>query len=251
MPNREDAFADTYFRPLERAERANDCLFYASAALSIMALLVDKSIGPVHDLVQIAFIASVVFYFAIGLAVRLYFSPRANDVRYRDFVAHAFAQPMMQGYSEGYYNSQAPNVAVRFAAQTLENSLYSKDTVTQMLHFERLKLAAYVIVFVVALAYRRTDIDLLGVAAQILFSEQIFSRWLRMEWLRQQFEATFERLCELFRGRADLEVAGHELTGRYERAKAIAGISLSPRIFFKRQALNDAEWANIRTRLGL
>lgn len=252
MAEKNDPIRDQYFKPLERAELASDALFYLSALLSIAALQVDKaSHALAHDMVQVAFIVSVVAYFVIGLAIRLYFSPRAHDMRYQDFVAHAFGTPLVHGQSQGYYNSAAPTVAIRIAAQTLENSFYSKDTVGQMLHFERIKLGLYVIIFIVALAYRRTDLDMLGIAAQILFSEQLFSRWLRMEWLRGEFERTFDHLCRLFRSKADLEIAGHELAGRYERAKAIASITLSSRIFEKRQAVTDAGWKEIRASLGL
>jgi len=252
MAKKRDPIRDNYFTPLERAERTSDFLFYVSAMLSIAALLVDKGAQQVlHDVIQITFIVSVVAYFVIGLAIRLYFSPRAHDMRYQDFVAHAFGAPLVQGQTQGYYNSTVTTVAVRIAAQTLENSFYSKDTVTQMLHFERVKLVVYIVVFVVSLAYRRTDLDLLCVAAQILFSEQLFSRWLRMEWLRGEFEGTFDRLCQLFRSKANLEVASHELAGRYERAKAIAGITLSSRIFVKRQKTTDAGWNEIRMSLAI
>ena len=55
-----DPIRDRYYRPLETAEHALDYLFYISAALSLIAPLIDKRIYPVgYDWVQIAFVTVV------------------------------------------------------------------------------------------------------------------------------------------------------------------------------------------------
>ena len=42
--------------------------------------------------------------------------------------------------------------------------------------FERMKIVAYVVIWIIAVLNRSTDLSTVGVAAQIIFSEQILSR---------------------------------------------------------------------------
>jgi hypothetical protein len=85
----------------------------------------------------------------------------------------------------------------------------------------------------------------------IIFSEQILSRWLRVEWLRRQCERTYDDLFRLFQSKGKLEVSALELLGRYEIAKATAAIPLSSRIFEQCCSRMNAEWAKIRATLRI
>jgi hypothetical protein len=67
--------------------------------------------------------------------------------------------------------------------------------------------------------------------AQIVFSEQVASRWLRLEWLRRECERTFDDVYRQFQTKGQMEAFSIEALGRYEIAKATAAISLSSRIF--------------------
>jgi len=58
----------------------------------------------------------------------------------------------------------------------LENCFYTADTLAQMCTGERMKIAGYAVVWFIVALNRTTDLATIGVAAQILFSEQIVSR---------------------------------------------------------------------------
>jgi hypothetical protein len=62
-----------------------------------------------------------------------------------------------------------------------------------MLRFERARICVHVLAWLWAAVYRGTDLELLAVAAQVLFSEQLLSRWVRMEWLRARVERLYAR----------------------------------------------------------
>jgi hypothetical protein len=247
-----DPVGERYFAPLGRAEVLVDVLFYVSAAFSFLALFVGQSAHPGgYSAVQIGFVLSVVAFFAGNLVVRLYFSPRAQERRLEDFLAHAYKTPLSHEQTKYYYINSATTVPARIAAQVLEKSFYSKSTASSMLPLEGLKVGAYLVIWLIAILNRSTDLTLLGVAAQILFSEQMISRWLRLEWLRFKCEGIFNELFECIQRGASLNIPAVRLLGKYEIAKAAAGIMLSTRVFEKHQERTNREWEQIRITLEI
>src|SRR5258706_9224235 len=79
---RRDPIGDKYFKPLERAEKYSDWLFYVAAALSIAALLVEKSSHPnLYELTQICFVLAVLGVFFLGIVILVHLRPLAEDKR--------------------------------------------------------------------------------------------------------------------------------------------------------------------------
>jgi hypothetical protein len=110
-----------------------------SAGLSVAALLVDeKAHGGLYSVVQTLFILFVIAVWALGMSIRVYFGPRAQEKRFQDFLAHAFEIPLSHEQTSGYYNSDATGRS-RVAAQLLENTFHSKDTARRMTWIERTK----------------------------------------------------------------------------------------------------------------
>jgi hypothetical protein len=247
-----DPVGEHYFAPLQVAEFTVNALFYVSAAFSIVALFTDRNSHPVlYSAVQIGFAVSVMALFVGSLAIRLYFSPRAQKRRYEDFLGHAYATPLSHQQTTSYYNNSATTVPLRIAAQVLENSLYTKSTASSIVTVERIKIIVYVLVWLLIALSRSIDLGIVGVAAQIVFSEQILSRWLRLEWLRLKCESIFDDLFQIIKRGTDLELESVRLVGEYEIAKATAAITLSTRLFERNQARVDHEWVEIRRALSI
>ena len=119
-----------------------------------------------------------------------------------------------------------------------------------MLKFERGRVCVYALAWLWALSYRSTNLDLLAIAAQVVFSEQILSRWARMEWLRARVERIHDDLYALFQSTSN--VIGKEFKARvmealigYETGKAQAGISLSSGTFRRLNPRLSSEWEAI------
>lgn len=247
-----DPVGERYFGPLRAAEFSVDVLFYVSAAFSLLALLAEKNLHPIwYSVVQIGFVLSVIALFVGNLLIRLYFSPRAQKRRYEDFLSHAYGTQLSHQQTTQYYNNSATRAPARIAAQLLENNFYSKDTASSMAVVERIKIAAYVVIWIIAALNRSTDLSAVSVAAQIVFSEQILSRWLRLEWLRLRCESIFDDLFQLLKSGASLQVPAIKHLGEYEIVKATAGVTLSTRLFERNQERTTREWAQIRTTLGI
>lgn len=252
MVEKKDPVGDEFYTPLRRADAAADWLFYVSAALSLAALWVPQQSHPfAYQTVQISFAVSVVALFATGLVIRLYFFPRAQQRRYQDFLAHAFGQQLSHKQTVAYYNNSAKPGAPRVAAQVLESSFFTKNITGQMVSTERIKVILYAVLWFVMILYRETDLALIGVAAQILFSEQILSRWLRLEWLRWQSERVYDEVFRLIQSKADLTVNAWEALGRYEIVKATSSTSLSELIFDREGRRLNGEWDEVRRTLSI
>ncbi|MFC0220181.1 hypothetical protein ACFFJ7_17475 [Pseudochelatococcus lubricantis] len=141
-------------------------------------------------------------------------------------------------------------------ASVLENTLFTKSILGRMLHFERTRICVYILAWLWAAVYRATDLELLAVAAQVLFSEQLLSRWVRMEWLRSRAERLYEDLYALIQSTSDLSSKEFrarviETLIRYETSKAQAGLSLSTGVFNKLNPELSHKWRSLCDQLGI
>jgi hypothetical protein len=254
VTHRQDPLNEKYFVPLERVDRISDVVFYAVAILSVTVLFVDsKQYARLNDWLNVGFFTLTVVLFALGVANRLYFAPRAEDARRQEFFATAFGVALTHERTVGYYNNLETEPVRRAAAQTLENAFFSKAIALAMLHRERAIYILYAVIWLIAIANRQTEINIVVTTAQAIFSEQIIARWLRLEWLRARFEDSYEKLYTLF-------VSGNKKTFQayalayvtaYETTKASGGISLASSVFNKLNPSLSVKWDEIKPLVGV
>jgi hypothetical protein len=248
---------DRFYAPLASAEKFSDISFWIAAILSIIALQIEKSTSPViYEAVQSAFAFSVMGVFILGLAARLYWSSRAQSKRLADFVSNAFDVPLIPERSQGFFNNLETGPFRRMAASLLENTLFTKAILQRMLRNERIKVVVYACVWLIALLNRATDLALITGIAQVILSEQIISKWIRMEWLRARVEGVYEDVYSLIQstgnaGSKEINARVIEYLLRYETAKSQAGISLSTSIFKRINPAVSAEWRKTVSELKL
>lgn len=253
--SRSDPIRARYYEAVELADKVSDGLFYLGAILSIVSLLLEKQAHPnAYDFVMTAFAIAVIALFAIGLVSRLYLTPRAEDKRRQDFFSSACGVGLTHEKTEGYYNNDLVEPIKRMAAQVLENSHFSKAIALRMARLERAKVAIYALAWLLCLLNRQTDLGIVVAASQAVFSEQVVSKWLRLEWLRIRFEKTYDDVYRLFQSRpaaSKFNAMTLESLGMYETAKANGAITLSSSLF---RQLNDelsAEWERIKQELKI
>ncbi len=252
-----DPIGPEFYVPLGVAEKISDAAFYLAAALSIFVLLIDKASRPeLYGVVQTTFAVTVVGYFVSGIVTRTYFATRAHSRRFADFVSNAFSVPLAPSRSEGYYNTPDGDPFTRMGASVLENTLFTKSILQRMLRSERIRICIYVIAWLWAAIYRVTDLELLAIAAQVLFSEQLLSRWIRMEWLRSRVERLYDDLFALFQSSSnsrskEFRARVIEALIRYETSKAQAALSLSSRVFSKLNPELSLKWQSVCNQLGV
>lgn len=254
-PNKVDPIRDRYFKPLEIAEWWSDKLFYIAAVLSFVVLLVDKSSYPIsYELVHITFVLAVILVFVIGVAVRLYWTPRAEDQRRLDLLSNTHRVPLTHEQTTGYYNNDQTDPIRRLGVAVLENCHFSKAIALEMAKTERIKVLVYFAAFIAVLLHRNTELAVAAAAAVAVFSEQIISRWLRLEWLRARCDDTYKHLYALFQSspnRLTLHAKVLEWFAFYETGKSNSGILLSGKVFEKLNPSLSNEWDTIKAALKL
>lgn len=250
-----DTVGENYYRPLERAECVAGWLFWAVSILSIAALLVNRAAHPVaYDAIQSGFVVCVLVFFVLGQAQKLYFFPRAEDARRRELLQNSFDVPLTTEVTVGYYNNEQTNPVKRLAASTMESAYFTSNISRKMLVGQRAMTLGYLCLYLVAILNRSTDLEILAVLAQVLFSEDILSRWIRLEWLRNRSEKVFDSLNAMLLAKPARTVAQSQTVDLfcfYESTKSTAAIVLSSSMFHKHNSDLTAKWEQIRQKLGL
>jgi hypothetical protein len=250
-----DPIRERYFKSVERADSATDSFFYLGAVLSFVTLFVDRQRSPeIYQWTLAAFVLIVASYFVIGLVARLYFTPRAEHKRREDFLSEAFGVSLTAENAEGYYNNEFKEPDKKLAAQTLENSFFTKALLLRVAQRERVKTLGYFALWLILAVNRTTDIGVILAATQAVFSEQVLSKLVRVEWLRARCEKVYDDVYRLFQSKVSAErflpLALDSLL-LYETAKSNAAVVISSKLFEK---LNDElsnEWKGVRTKLDL
>lgn len=254
MSTKLDPIREKYFAPLERAEVASMIAFYVAAITSLLVVLIDRVARPAwYETLQVMFLVLVVTSFALGLAIRFYWAPRAADKRTADFVSNAFGIALSSDRTRGYYNNDEQDPIRKVASQILENAFFTKELARLMCAWRRGIVASYAVLWIAAVAYRGTPIDVVVVGCQVLLSEEIITAFVRLEWLRANAERIFESMFRHYQaghhGQPHFAATVVESLVCYETIKATAGVTLSNSLFQKNNARLSREWTRMRASL--
>ncbi|MDI1268342.1 MAG: hypothetical protein PSV40_04475 [Polaromonas sp.] len=254
-PQRSDPVGDKYYGAVTKADTVSNCLFYLTAALSIAVLFLDRtSWPPLTRIATGAFVVAVIALFVIGLGTRLYWTPRAEKQRRLDFFTSALDVSMTHQTSVKYYNNAETEPIRRMAAQLLENTHFTSSIALKMAPFERARAATYALIWLICVQLPDADLGLIAAATQAVFAEQIFSRWVRLEWMRSSCERIFQEVRQSFSSGGtsdDFRATTLNSFSNYEMTKAIAGVTLSSKIFDRDNATLSAEWESIKKSIGI
>lgn len=250
-----DPIRINYFDIIEKVDKRANVLFFVGAALSVASTLVPEVRYPkLFVWIQIAFLATVIGLFLLDLTVKLRLSPRAADARAQDFLSHAYGQDLLATRTSGYYNNNAELGMQKIAAQTFENTLFTKEISREMFNRQIPLGIIYGLIFVVGVANRDTSITLWSAAAQVLFGEQIFMRFVRLWWLQRRAEQIHEDLRRLYLSGStgvQFDSIAMDAYTRYEMSKSTAGITLSSKIYTELNPRLTNDWNQLRTRYAI
>ncbi|PND22846.1 hypothetical protein CN934_03305 [Ensifer sp. MMN_5] len=251
---RKDPVGEKYYKPLGVAEKISGWLFWVSATLSILTILVDAK--PWGEILTVTFVVMVIANFVAGFLIRLWLAPRAEEQRRLDLLSNSYAVNLTHENAIGYFNNSEKNPIRRLALSVMESSFFTSKILGEMLRLERAKIALYFVFWISCISIRTADLSWVVVATQALFSEEIIAKYLRMEWYARRCEAVYTKLHRLItttrvlnNSRCHAQVL--ENFSEYEATKARASIGLSERIFNNRNSSLSDEWNVIRRSLGL
>jgi hypothetical protein len=260
-----DTVGDKYYYPVRVSESVGFFLFWGSGILSILAFFtkgvwLGALIGMggasiVNEALAVAFPVFVVALFIQGVAHRLYFLPRAEDARRANLLSDGFGVSLSDDQTEGYYNNKYVSSMERVAANCMESAFFTTSITAKMLKSIRTWTAIYLVLYLTLVVSRRTDIQMIELAAGVIFSEAVLSHWFRSEFLRHRSEDIYEKLRRLFAdnpsNRDDHWAArAQEAVLRYETTKAIAAIPVSSKHYLQMNEKLSDEWDRRRKILG-
>jgi hypothetical protein len=175
-------------------------------------------------------------------------STRAQEKRIADFLSNAFQFPLLAQPSRGYFDNSELDAFRRIAASLLENLLFTKSILQVMFTRELFVVVAYAVAWLLSMLNRSADLALITALAQVVFSEQLLSRFIRIVWLRAKTEGIYEDAYAIIQSSRTASAAQFRARTidcllRYEAAKALAAVSLSTKVFNKLNPTLSAEWA--------
>jgi hypothetical protein len=245
-----DPIRKKYYEPIEKSDLYYGFFFKVSIFLSFLIAYTDDP----TDKIQIAFCLFVSIAFILDISNRLYLKPRADDMRLKDFLSHAYSIPLNHDQTKFYFNNNEKDKIRRLAAQLFENSLHSKTTASEMAKETRWQFLIYLVIFTLLCLNRSTSLEMISVATQVIFSEQILSLVLRTEWTRYRYERVYDDIYSLFvsnPNRNIFEIKTFEALVKYETTKANGGIILSSAIFESNNNTVSVEWDLIKAKLNI
>ncbi|NOT69310.1 MAG: hypothetical protein HOP04_13565 [Methylophilaceae bacterium] len=254
-PIKSDPIKKVYYDPIELSDKFLGILFWISAVLSFFIAFIDIPSNPkIYSYIQIAFFIFVLLTFALDIFNRLYLKPRADDMRMKDFLSHAYGIPLNHSQTYNYYNNNETIPIRKIAAQLLENSMHSKSTALEMAKKTRLITVVYIAIFFIICINRTTAFEIISIAAQIIFGEHILSSLIRTEWTRIRHERVYEDIYNLFQfnpAKEQFEIKTLEGLTKYETTKANGGVLLSSKVFDSNNTSVSDDWDKLRSKLNI
>jgi hypothetical protein len=202
------------------------------------------------------FLLFAVSYSAGSLYNALLLIPEAERRRRQQLLSDALGVPLTPSRTAGYYNNPVPPSIKRLGASVLENSFFGIAVCGEMAKRRRLLVGAYFLIWFSAILFRSTDLTIIAALTQALFSTQVLTNHLRLEWLLAKLKRIHSELYNLFLHNVELDenrgMAGVlDCFASYEAAKAAAAIRQSSKIFHRINERRSLEWESMRTRLGI
>jgi hypothetical protein len=253
--DRIDELEDDY-NAIERVSSITRYLFWASAIMSLLMPYSSFTSGFISQAIIVLFLVLVILHFSLSKFNELQLIPAAEKKRRKQLLSNAFNVPLIPEHTVGYYNNPVPPSLKRLGVSILENAFFGRAICSTMLRTERIIILGYVVLWLMAIFFRATDLSLIVTLTQLLFSGQIFTQWLRLEFLVARLNNVYESLYALFLH----QIAIDQLRGMagildhfaaYESAKASASIKQSKSVFEKLNRELTKKWEDICRKLAI
>lgn len=178
---------------------------------------------------------------------------KLRDSQLRD----AFDIPLGEPVRQGYYNNPIPPSLRRLAVTTLENTRFTIAIIEATIIKSRVITFSYVLLFILLLAFRQTDLNWLLFICQTVFSAEIVSAWIGLERFLSRTRQARQRLRQHF---IDMKqsVSGDlsvpivlSVFSEYECAKDESACPLDSKVYQKINPAESEKWQKEMTELEI
>lgn len=248
---------DKHYKIIEKLNTTITSLFWVNAALSIGVFFVDDNLIA-KNILLFVFTITTLTYFVIDNYLSIYKIPKVEDKRRVHLLTNSFNVPLDNERTNKYYNNELEPSLLKLGANIFENSLFAQRVTQEMAKRERIKVILFVVVFVVALMFRTTEMELISILAQTLFASTLIPAYLRVEVLHYKNKAIFDCLFDIFLFHNKPTENDERLSAKlldcfvkYESAKAYSGVKQDTKIFHKINLEVEKEWEEIKRNLNI
>lgn len=256
MSDRFDSL-DRHFLIIEKLNLTTSTLFWVNAAL-IAVFFVDEYLTA-KNILLFVFTITTLGYFVIDNYLSIFKIPKVEDKRRVHLLTNSFNVPLDNERTNRYYNNDLEPSLLKLGANIFENSLFAERVTHEMAKRERIKVGIFVVVFVIALMLRTTEIELITILAQTLFASTLIPAYLRLEVLHFKNKAIFDSLQDIFLLNNQMTNDDNERLSaklldcfvKYESAKAYSGVKQDTKVFRKINPQVTQEWEEIKRNLNI
>lgn len=250
---------DRHYKSIDQLTTLISYLFWINAMLSILVFFANDILDVKNALLFI-FILTTLAYFIADNYLTIFKIPNVEDKRRVHLLTNSFDVPLDNERTHKYYNNGLEPSLLKLGANIFENSLFAERVTHEMVKKERIKIVAFVIVFIAALLFRTTEIELISILAQTLFAGTLIPAYIRLEVLHSKNKAIYECLYDIFllHQQDSSDGSGKRLSAKlldcfvkYESAKAYSGVKQDSDIFRKINPGVTQEWEDIKQRLDI
>lgn len=241
---------DSYFAKVSLINTISNWLFALSIFFSFAVFFSSDNIW-LNSTLNIFFIVVTVLYVVISNWVSLFLLRNAQSKRSVHLLSNSFGIKLDDEETYRYYNNpQSPSV-VRLGVNVFENTLFTLRVTEKMATRERVKGILYFLFLLVIILIRETDLDLIAIVAQTIFTTSLLTNWLKLELLRISCDRLLTEFRQIFLT-ADSNISEKvktlilSLVFRYETSVASMGVHLSSNIFRKLNPKVTGEWETIK-----
>ena len=256
MKNQRVDTVEKFYYPVYIFEKITKISFWISFVLSFAILFQKIFPANLHNVIIISYLLLVITQITLSFVVDYLLLPRAERERRKQFLTDSLNVPLTTEVTKNYYNNIFKPSIIRLGANTFENSLFSKEISKDMLNNERIKVLVYILVWLTFLIIRKTDLQVIVIISQTLFSSELLFNWLRLEIFHKNVETIYDNLYYLFLSiiKDDYEELQSFIIKEllaYESTKSLTRVKLSSKIFKKKNASLIQEWKSIREKLQM
>ena len=249
---------EKFYKPIDYCGKVVNISFWISVVFSLilpnLATFTDNFI--IQDIVKILFILTVLIHAIATYINKLYFIPTADSYRRKQLLSNAFDIPIIPEETLGYYNNSIEPSYKRLAVNVLENAFFSNKVCNEMGKKLRIIIPVYFLIWFFIIFHRKSDLNLILILTQIIFSSNILYDWINIEILRYKNKNVFNQLYSLLLQKNNLStpvdiVRILDIFVYYESSKALASLKQSSKIFFKINHDLSSEWNKVKHKLNL
>ncbi|WP_187393403.1 hypothetical protein [Bacillus sp. E214] len=257
MSDRFDSL-DRHYKIIEKLNMTNSILFWVNAALSIAVFFVDEY-ETAKNILLFIFTITTLVYFVIDNYLSILKIPKVEDKRRVHLLTNSFNVPLDNERTNKYYNNDLEPSLLKLGANIFENSLFAERITHEMAKRERIKVGIFIVVFVIAIMLRTTEMELISILAQTLFASTLIPAYLRLEVLHYKNKVIFHSLYDIFLLHNQRTNDGNERLSaklldcfvKYESAKAYSGVKQNSKIFHEINPQVTQEWEDIKRQLNI